>query len=202
MRDLRGLVGWPGGFTGGRGGGDRRGRGSLGSGATRTWPPPWPLLGLPPPGTERTEQGQTLRRPTQASNPVVWREGGGGFPHLVGLGLAVLRVVLLVCLCLGVLLCLLGLLVLLLVVHSLFFLRGGQNTVAICFVVDRSHSGWGGSLTFAAFLAFGSGLGWAGFYDNNGKESSIYCTSASLLNNRQFSHLPLIIGIIATFSPV
>lgn len=42
--------------------------------------------------------------------------------HLVGLGLSVLRVVLLVGLCLGVLLCLLGLLVLLLVIHSLFFL--------------------------------------------------------------------------------
>lgn len=68
--------------------------------------------------------------------------------------------------------------------------------------MKRSHAlDGGGSLTFAAFLAFGSGLGWGGFYDNNGKESSIYCTSASL-NNRQFSCLPLIIGIIAMLSPV
>lgn len=43
--------------------------------------------------------------------------------HLVGLGLSVLRVVFLVCLCLCVLLRLLGLLVLLLIVHSLFFLQ-------------------------------------------------------------------------------
>lgn len=42
--------------------------------------------------------------------------------HLVGLGVSVLRVVLLVRLCLSVLLRLLGLLVLLLIVHRLLFL--------------------------------------------------------------------------------
>lgn len=34
--------------------GGRRG-GSLGSGATRTWPPPWPPRGQPPPGGRRQE---------------------------------------------------------------------------------------------------------------------------------------------------
>lgn len=58
-----------------------------------------------------------------------------------------------------------------------FLSAGGQNTDAICFVVESSYTlDGGGSLTFAAFLAFGSGLGWAGFYDNNGKESTIYIT--------------------------
>lgn len=131
MRDLRGLVGWPGGGVhgwAGRGGGDRRGRGSLGSGATRTWPPPWPLLGLPPPGTREDRAGSDRQMPHPGFKPRRQEgRGGGGFPHLVGLGLAVLRVVLLVCLCLGVLLCLLGLLVLLLIVHSLFFLRGDRT---------------------------------------------------------------------------
>lgn len=47
--------------------------------------------------------------------------------HLVGLGLSVLRVVFLVGLCLCVLLRLLGLLVLLLIVHGLFFLWFGRN---------------------------------------------------------------------------
>lgn len=174
MRDLRGLVGWPGEFMGGWGGGrDCRGRGSLGSGATRTWPPPWPLLGLPPPVGQR---GQNRVRPSEAP-PTVQNPpsgGKGGVPHLVGLGLAVLRVVLLVCLCLGILLCLLGLLVLLLIVHSLFFLQGGgeEHRRHPRRGGEQSHSGRG-SLTFAAFLAaFGSGLGWGGFYDNNRKESS------------------------------
>lgn len=103
-------------------------RGSLGSGATRTWPPPWPLLGLPPPAEQR-EQNR-VRPESHTPGPLGWVggcrwRGGWGGPRLVGLGLAVLRVVLLVCLCLGVLLCLLGLLVLLLIIHSLFFLQGG-----------------------------------------------------------------------------
>lgn len=46
MRDLGGLAGWLG--VQGKGG-VCRGGGSLGSGATRTWPPPWPPRGLPPP---------------------------------------------------------------------------------------------------------------------------------------------------------
>lgn len=80
MRDLRGLVGWPGEFMGGWGGGrDCRGRGSLGSGATRTWPPPWPLLGLPPPVGQRGQNRvRPSRSPAHGSTPAVWREGGGG----------------------------------------------------------------------------------------------------------------------------
>lgn len=67
------------------------------------------------------------REQTQETNeeaPVASTSPGkrGRGRHLVGFGLSVLRVVLLVGLCLGVLLRLLGLLVLLLVVHSLFFL--------------------------------------------------------------------------------
>lgn len=71
-------------------------------------------------GGNRTGSDLRHKHPTFCSKPAAW-----GGPRLVGLGLAVLRVVLLVCLCLGVFLCLLGLLVLLLIVHSLFFLRGG-----------------------------------------------------------------------------
>lgn len=104
-------------------------RGSLGSGATRTWPPPWPLLGLPPPVAQRGEN--RVRPEAQTPHPGPGAEGVGGGPHLVGLGLAVLRVVLLVCLCLSVLLCLLGLLVLLLIIHSLFFLRAGGERTAL-----------------------------------------------------------------------
>ena len=69
------------------------------------------------------EQGQNAA----AGSRVLWSGAVGFFltsTHLVGLGLSVLRVVFLVCLCLCVLLRLLGLLVLLLVVHSLFFLQG------------------------------------------------------------------------------
>lgn len=51
MRDLGGLAGW----LGGSGGRDCRGGGSLGSGATRTWPPPWPPRGLPPPAGRSTQ---------------------------------------------------------------------------------------------------------------------------------------------------
>lgn len=60
--------------------------------------------------------------------------------------------------------------------HSQPFLSagegGGENSVSTCFVVVNSPTRDGGSLTFAAFLAFGSGLGWAGLYDKNGKEST------------------------------
>jgi len=55
------------------------------------------------------------------------RRRGGFVTNLVGLGVSVLRVVLLVGLRLCVLLRLLGLLVLLLVVHRLLFLRGGRE---------------------------------------------------------------------------
>lgn len=158
-------------------------RGSLGSGATRTWPPPWPLLGLPPPA------GQNRVRAESPTPHPLFETRRLGDPRLVGLGLAVLRVVLLVCLCLGVLLCLLGLLVLLLVVHSLFFLQGGKEKTALAGASwGRTVTlGAGGSLTFAAFLAFGSGLGWAGLYDNNRKESSNCDSCTSLSNSKQFS---------------
>lgn len=61
--------------------------------------------------------------PKQPTSPAVTNFLSRRSTHLVGLGLSVLRVVFLVCLCLCVLLRLLGLLVLLLVVHSLFFLQ-------------------------------------------------------------------------------
>lgn len=58
MRDLGGLAGWLG--VQGKGG-VCRGGGSLGSGATRTWPPPWPPRGLPPPvGQSRKAKFKTL----------------------------------------------------------------------------------------------------------------------------------------------
>lgn len=86
MRDLRGLVGWPGEFMGGWGGGrDCRGRGSLGSGATRTWPPPWPLLGLPPPVGQR---GQNRVRLSEAPPTVQNPPSGGGGGSLTSLVLA------------------------------------------------------------------------------------------------------------------
>lgn len=132
-RDLEG--GWGGtgwgsffGWSGGERAVEDGGGESLGSGATRTWPPPWPPRELPPPkGWSRKAEVKTLL----VFGEIVKLPGlskkakGRGVPlltHLVGLGLAVLRVVFLVRLCLGVLLRLLGLLVLLLVVHSLFFL--------------------------------------------------------------------------------
>lgn len=202
MRDLRGLVGWPGGVHGWAGrGGTVEGEEAwavvlLGLGL---------LLGLFWGCLHLGQRGQSRVRLLDAPPRLqtIPSGGKGGVPHLVGLGLAVLRVVLLVCLCLSVLLCLLGLLVLLLIVHRLFFLWGDRTPLPSA-SWRRAVTLWmgGGSLTFAAFLAFGSGLGWGGFYDNNGKESSIYCTSTSLRNNRQFSCLHPIIGIIATFSPV
>lgn len=53
-------------------------RGSLGSGATRTWPPPWPLLGLPPPAVQR-EQNR-VRPALQTPHPLFKTRhlGGGG----------------------------------------------------------------------------------------------------------------------------
>lgn len=74
-------------------------------------------------GTQQTEHNRSKR--LRGAD-----EAGGGSEtrsHLVGLGLSVLRVVFLVCLCLDVLLRLLGLLVFLLVIHSLFFLQGRQK---------------------------------------------------------------------------
>lgn len=44
------LAGWGVGVRGCRGGG------SLGSGATRTWPPPWPPQELPPPARQERQQ--------------------------------------------------------------------------------------------------------------------------------------------------
>lgn len=125
MRDLRGLVGWPGAFVDGWGTARKLGQwcysdlaSSLASsGAASTC------------GTEGTEQGQTCvtNTPPSVQNPP--SGGAGGNPRLIGLGLAVLRVVLLVCLCLSIFLCLLGFLVLLLIVHSLFFLRGERTAL-------------------------------------------------------------------------
>lgn len=92
----------------------------VGSGATRTWPPPGaPPPRRPPPPADvstnnKTDEALVVSTSTSWARPQR--------RHLVGFGLSVLRVVLLVGLCLGVLLRLLGLLVLLLVVHSLFFL--------------------------------------------------------------------------------
>lgn len=55
-------------------------RGSLGSGATRTWPPPWPLLGLPPPAVQR-EQNR-VRPESQTPHPLFkTRRLGGSSPH-------------------------------------------------------------------------------------------------------------------------
>lgn len=59
---LGGLAGWLG--VQGRERDCRGGRGGrLGSGATRTWPPPWPPRGLPPP-VEPSKRGKvkTLTR--------------------------------------------------------------------------------------------------------------------------------------------
>lgn len=52
-----GGAGWLAG--GSRVGGEdcRGGRGSLGSGATRTWPLPWPPRGLPPPVGQSRQNG-------------------------------------------------------------------------------------------------------------------------------------------------
>lgn len=163
------LAGW--GVQGGRD--CRGGGGSLGSGATRTLPPPWPPRGLPPPvGRSRRARSKTPRPGSH-----LLRSGAVLFltsTHLVGLGLSVLRVVFLVCLCLCVLLRLLGLLVLLLVVHSLFFLQGRQNGPStggrtLTHDLRPLLCDAGSSLTFAAFLAFGSGLGGAGLCEDNGK---------------------------------
>ena len=61
MRDLGGLAGWLGGVQGGRD--CRGGGGSLGSGATRTLPPPWPPRGLPPPvGQSRRARSKRCSR--------------------------------------------------------------------------------------------------------------------------------------------
>lgn len=77
---------------------------------------------------EAESQGQKVEKLERGRQPqplAPRRLCGSGCTHLVGLGLSVLRVVFLVCLCLCILLRLLGLLVLLLVVHSLFFLQEG-----------------------------------------------------------------------------
>lgn len=99
--------------------------------------------------------------------------------NLIGLGFSVLRVVFLVCLCLCALLSLLGLLVLLLVVHGLFFLkwqRSRQDVHTGSPALERrpainSGQGWR-SLTFAAFLAFGSALGGTGFCEKGKKRGT------------------------------
>lgn len=184
MRDLRGLVGWPGGSW--MGGGLR---GSLGSGATRTWPPPWPLLGLPPPAGQNR-----VRAESPTPHPLIETLRLGG-PRLIGLGLAVLRVVLLVCLCLGVLLCLLGLLVLLLIVHSLFFLRGGREQC--CRLLrggKQSRSGQGGLLPLLPSWPLVQA--WAGPVSmTTRKKESHNCNSYASLSNKK-DPPPLITAII------
>jgi len=72
-----GLAGWLGVQEGARGGGgivEEEARGA--SGATRTWPPPWPPRGRPPPvgqsGKVKVDtpgQGQTLSKPPGLSPP-------------------------------------------------------------------------------------------------------------------------------------
>lgn len=154
---------------------DCRGRGSLGSGATRTWPPPWPLLGLPPPVGQRSRTGSDRQkpRPRFKTHRLEEKEGGGFLTSLVlaspfsewfssfasasAFSFA-----------------------------FLVFLSSFLSFTAFSFYRGEERTPWataswrrtvplgagGGSLTFAAFLAFGSGLGWGGFYDNSRKESS------------------------------
>lgn len=171
-------------------------RGSLGSGATRTWPPPWPLLGLPPPAVQR-EQNR-VRPALQTPHPLFKTR------HLGGRG--------------GIL----ASLVLASPFSEWFSSFASASAFSFAFLVflssflsftafsfcggreqrcrplrggEQSHSGQG-SLTFAAFLAFGSGLGWAGLYDNNRQESSKCDTYTSLPNNEQFSCFPHLITAI------
>lgn len=175
--------------------GGRRG-GSLGSGATRTWPPPWPPRGQPPPGGRRQEDECWEHSYREQNKVRISSHPPASLPslspshptiYLVGLGLSILRVVLLVGLSLGVLLRLLGLLVLFLVVHSLFFLQWEKKTLTSLThthidSVPASNAGFFtadvmtsrprrvDSLTFAAFFTFGSGLGGPGFYQKKRKE--------------------------------
>lgn len=203
MRDLRGLVGWPGGgFTGGRGGGGTvEGEEAwavvlLGLGLLLGLF--WGCLHLRQKGHGRVRASHA---PTQAANHAVWREGGvssprwswprhsqSGSPRLP------------------------------LPRHSPlpswsscppsyrsqpFLSTGGQNTVAICgFAVESSRTldGEGGLLPL--LLSWPLVQAWAGAVSMTTMEKNQASTSTSLRNNRQFSCLHLIIGIIAMFSPI
>lgn len=170
-----GLAGW--GFTGRWGGGNcRGGRGSLGSGATRTWPPPWPPRGLPPPAGRSRQNGvkpssvrwscgiksETTHIPCgyELSFPEVYPprwswplRSQSGFPRLP-LPLRSPSPSWSSCppSC-----------------RSQPFLsavvrKQEEYSQRVSRLVTPDQSG-PGSLTFAAFLAFGSGLGWDGFWE-------------------------------------
>lgn len=141
----------------------------MGSGATRTWPPPWPPRGPPPPAGQsrrvkvKTRSGAARLKPQSAAPPVYpprWSwplRSQSGFPRLP-LPLRSPSPSWSSCppSC-----------------HSQPFLSaGGATKQAVSELNVRSRPAASAlgceftdcrCLTFAAFLAFGSGLGWTGF---------------------------------------
>lgn len=180
MRDLRGLVGWPGGV-----------RGWVGD-CEEAWAVVllglglllglfWGCLHLRYRGN-RTGSDLSHKQPTLCSKPAVW--GGGVLASLVlaspfsewfssFASASAFSFAFLVFLSSF------------LSFTAFSFCGGREQRCRLPRGGEQSHSGQG-SLTFAAFLAFGSGLGWAGFYDNNRKESS-NCNTYTSLSNKQFS---------------